>query len=121
MAAAVGLIGVSLFQVAIVLGAPVGRASWGGTHVGQLPAGLRIASAVAVFFWIGAALVVLRRGGWGLLAVPEGLARWGTWALFGLLLLSALLNVASSSAWERFFWAPYVLALAVLCFLTARR
>ena len=31
-------------------------------------------------------------------------ARWGTWVLFGLLLLGALMNVASSSVWERYSW-----------------
>ena len=30
------------------------------------------------------------------------------------------MNVASSSAWERYFWAPYALILAGLCFVAAR-
>jgi hypothetical protein len=113
VAAAAGLIGIALFQAAIAAGAPLGRASWGGTHEGALPTGLRIASAVAVLVWTFAALLVLRRGGLGLHAIPEPAARWGTWILAGLLLLSALLNAASSSPWERYFWAPYALTLAV--------
>jgi uncharacterized membrane protein YphA (DoxX/SURF4 family) len=56
----------------------------------------------------------------GLLAIPESVARWGTWVLFGLLLVGALMNVASSSVWERYFWGPYALILAGLCFLAAR-
>jgi hypothetical protein len=117
--AAVGLLGVVLFQLAIAAGAPLGRASWGGTHEGALPTGLRVASGVAVLFWAFAALVVLRRGGIGPLALPDAALRWGTWFLFGLLLLGALMNVASPSGWERYFWAPYTLILAGLCFLVA--
>jgi len=88
--------------------------------VGPLPTELRIASGVAVLVWTCAALVVLRRGGLGLLAMLEAVARWGTWVLFGLLLLGTLMNVVSSSAWERYFWGPYALILAGLCFLAAR-
>jgi hypothetical protein len=119
-AAAAGLAGIALFQLAIAAGAPLGRASWGGTHVGALPTGFRIASAVAVVVWTFAALVVLRRGGMGPLPASEAVAHRGTWILFGVLLLASLMNVASSSAWERYFWGPYALILAGLCFLAAR-
>lgn len=118
-AAAVGLLGIALFQLALAAGAPLGRAAWGGTHVGQLPAGLRIGSGVAALVWTFAALVVLRRGGIGPLAMPGAAVRWVTWTLFGLLLLGALMNLASPSGWERYFWAPYALILAGLCFLVA--
>jgi hypothetical protein len=118
--AAAGLAGIALFQLALAAGAPLGRAAWGGTHVGPLPAGLRIASGVAVIVWTFAALVVIRRGGMGLPAMPEAVARWGTWVLFGLLLLGALMNAASASVWERYLWGPYALILAGLCFLVAR-
>lgn len=120
VAAAAGLAGIALFQLAIAAGAPVGRAAWGGTRVGTLPPGFRIASAVAVVVWVFAALIVLRRGGMGLLPMPVAVAHWGTWFLFGLLLLAALMNAASASAWERYFWAPYALILAGLCLLAAR-
>jgi hypothetical protein len=52
--------------------------------------------------------------------MPEAVARWRTWVLFGLLLLGTLMNVAFSSAWERYFWGPYALILAGLCFAAAR-
>lgn len=119
MSAAVGLVGIALFQLALAVGAPLGRAAWGGTHTGQLPTELRIASGVAFLVWAAAALVVLRRGGLGLVAIPGAVAHWGTWVLFGLLLLGALMNIASSSVWERYLWGPYALILAGLCFLTA--
>ena len=79
-AAATGMAGVALFQLALALGAPLGRAAWGGTHVGTLPTELRVASGVAVLVWTCAALVVLRRAGLALLAMPMPVARWGTWS-----------------------------------------
>jgi hypothetical protein len=40
--------------------------------------------------------------------------------LVGLLGIGAVANLASSSAWERFGWAPLILALAIVCAKLAR-
>ena len=79
--AAAGFGAVGLFQLAIVLGAPLGTAAWGGAHSGQLPFELRLASAFSASFWTLAALRVLSRGGIGLSPVPYASSRWGTWVL----------------------------------------
>jgi hypothetical protein len=63
---------------------------------------------------------VLGRVGIEVLPLPFAVYRWGAWVLVGLLLLGALVNFASRSAWERFLWGPFALLLAVLCFLVAR-
>jgi hypothetical protein len=118
--AAVGFLAIAAFQVALALGAPLGRASWGGRHDGRLPAGLRIASAFAVVVWMLASLIVLARSGYEFSPVPDAVARWGTWVLVGLMPVAALMNLASASRWERFLWGPVALILAVLCFLVAR-
>jgi hypothetical protein len=117
--AAVGFLAIAGFQAALALGAPLGRAAWGGTRT-HLPTSLRIASAVAVVFWVLAASVVLGRAEYQVSPIPEPVARWGTWILVGVLLLGALMNFASSSPWERFLWGPLALVLAVLCFVLAR-
>jgi hypothetical protein len=118
-AAAVGFLAIASFQAALALGAPLGRAAWGGSHV-QLPTGLRIASAFAVLFWVVAALIVLGRAGYEIAPLPQGFTRWGTWVLVVLLPLGALMNFASPSNWERFLWGPVALVLALLCFIVAR-
>ena len=46
--------------------------------------------------------------------------RWGTWVLVVVLALSALVNVASDSPWERYLMAPVALLLAGLCLIVAR-
>ncbi|WP_238012434.1 hypothetical protein KZZ52_21870 [Dactylosporangium sp. AC04546] len=118
--AAAGFGIIALFQLALAAGAPLGRAAWGGAHAGQLPPNLRVASLVALLIWAVAALVVLRRAGLAATVLPAGVGTWGTWVLAGLLTLGALMNLASSSPWERFIWAPLAATLAVLCFLLAR-
>ena len=65
VAAATGFLIQAAFQAALALGAPLGRAAWGGAYEGQLPMGLRIASGVAVGVFVLAALIVLGRGGVG--------------------------------------------------------
>jgi hypothetical protein len=113
-AAAAGFIGLAGFELALTLGAPLGRAAMGGTHT-QLPAGLRIVTGFATLFWPVAALVVLRRGGYRVPLISWRVSRAGTWVLVGLLSLSVLLNLASSSDWERFLQAPIAAVLAALC------
>jgi hypothetical protein len=117
--AAIGLIGLAIFQLALALGAPLGRAAWGGSHT-YLPVGLRVASGVAVLFWVLMALMVLRRGGYRVRPFSLPVSRVGTWVLVGVLSLGALANLASRSPWERFGWGPVALILAVLCLVVAR-
>ncbi len=119
VAAAVGSLVIAIFQAALALGAPLGRAAWGGTRT-HLPRSLRIASAAAVVFWLFAALIVLGRAEFRVSPLPDTVARWGAWILVGVLLVGALMNFASSSPWERFLWGPLALVLAVLCFVLAR-
>lgn len=118
--AAGGFLVVVAFEIALVLGAPLGAAAWGGNHTGRLPSDLRVASALSAAFWSLAALTVLSRGRFALSPVPFSASRWGTWALVGLLALGTFGNLASSSDWERFGWAPAVLALTLVCAKLAR-
>jgi hypothetical protein len=117
-AAAIGFVLLATFQVALAVGAPWGKAAWGGAHT-RLPRGFRIASAFAAVFWIVAAFVLLARATYEWSPIPLGAARWLTWVLFGLLVLGTLLNLASRSRWERLIQTPAAAVLAVLCFLVA--
>jgi hypothetical protein len=116
--AAAGFVLVASFQVALALGAPWGKAAWGGAHR-RLPRRLRIASGFAVVVWLVAALVVLARAGFGWVSIPPGVARWGTWALFGALVLGTLMNLASRSGLERLIQTPTAAVLSLLCLFVA--
>lgn len=118
IAAAAGLAGVAAFQVALALGAPLGRAAWGGAYT-VLPTGLRAGSAGSAVFLTVATLIVFTYG-----RRPRPVAaalRWATRVLGGLLALSALANFASPSRWENFLMGPVALILAALCVLATAR
>jgi hypothetical protein len=118
--AAMGLGIVASFQLLLALGAPWGRAALGGSNEGTLPPELRVVSSVSMALFLGAAAVVLGRAGlWGSDRFL-GAFRVGAWALVAILPLGALMNLASSSPWERFGWAPFTVLLAVATFVTAR-
>jgi hypothetical protein len=116
--AAAGFLTIAGFQVALALGAPLGHAAWGGRQR-HLSTRLRIGSAVAVVIWILAALIVLGRAGFQVSPLPHAVERWGTWILVALLPVGALMNVASSSRWERYLWGPLALILAALTLVVA--
>ena len=116
--AAIGFLAIAAFQVALAVGAPLGRAAWGGAHE-RLPGRLRIGSAIAVVVWALAALIVLARGGLPVIALPPIVIDWGPWVLAGLSAVGAIVNFASTSPWERFGWGPLALILAGLCLVLA--
>ena len=116
--AAIGCVGIAAFQVALTAGAPIGRAAWGGAHE-RLPRNLRVASAVAAFVWMLAALIVLAGAGFEASPIPVSVADSATWALGGLLLVGAAMNLLSRSRLERLIWAPVALVLAALTVIVA--
>jgi hypothetical protein len=97
-----------LFQAALALGLPWGAAAWGGSHDGVLPAGLRLASALAAAAWAWVVLVVLHRalGPTGRRRVLLVLAIYAS--------LGVVMNGVSSSLPEKLIWTPYALASALL-------
>lgn len=117
--AATGFGIVAVFQLLLALGAPWGRAALGGANEGTLPPELRVVSSVSMAVFVGAAAVVLGRAGlWG--SRFSRAFRGGAWVLVAILPVGALMNLASSSPWERFGWAPFTALLAVATFVTAR-
>jgi hypothetical protein len=115
---AVGFVVIAVFQAALAAGAPLGRAAWGG-RAAVLPARLRRSSAVAVVIWLVAAAIILGRAGLIDVPLPEVTLTVGAWVLVVLSALGSLVNVASSSPWERFGWAPLAATLAVLSAVVA--
>jgi hypothetical protein len=117
--AAVGFVGIAIFQLALAFGAPLGRAAWGGANR-VLPPRLRRASAVSCLVWLVAVVIILWRAGLiEIAALPSLVPVVGTWVLVVLSAVGALVNVASSSPWERLGWAPYAGALALLSLVVA--
>ncbi len=116
--AAVGFLGIAAFQAALALRAPLGRAAWGGANR-VIPPRLRRASAVAAVVWLLAAVLILARAGVIDVPLPPIVVTVGAWAIVVLSGLGALVNLLSSSRWERFGWAPYAATTAVLSLVVA--
>jgi hypothetical protein len=119
MAAGVGFLLVAGFQVALALGAPWGRAAWGGANEGRLPGKLRVASVAAAVVWVFLSSLIFERAGHELIPLPFSVPDWVPWALFGLSLLGAVMNLASRSRLERLIWSPVSGLLAALCLVVA--
>jgi hypothetical protein len=117
--ASIGFIGLALFEFMLAVGAPLGRAAWGGTETHLAPA-LRAASGGTVVFYVLAALIVLSAGGFAIPRISRRMARVITSALAVVLALSAIANLGSASPWERYLMAPSAVILSVVCAFVAR-
>ena len=119
VAAAIGFLGIAIFQIALAAGAPLGHAAWGGAHA-HLTTAQRTASAVAVLVWTTAALIVLGRAGLWSAGKRAHLFMTGTWFLAGVSVIAALTNFASHSRYENLIFGPLAVILALLCTILAR-
>jgi hypothetical protein len=100
-----------------VLGAPIGRFAWGGTHR-VLPARLRIGSAVSIVIYAVIAVLALDRVG-AIDLVPDVVSTVGMWIVFAYFVLGIPLNAISRSRAERYTMTPVVAVLAVLSLIVA--
>jgi hypothetical protein len=109
--------GLTVFQLQLIAGKPLGRFAWGGQHV-VLPTRLRIGSAFAVVLYALFAVLMLQAAG-AFSVLPDGAAAVGIWVLAGYLLFAAALNAASRSRPERLVMTPVTVALAAVCLTLA--
>lgn len=105
------------FQIALALGAPLGRFAWGGQHR-VLPPRLRVGSAVLVLIYVLIDLIAWDRVG-AIALFPAGFAEVAMWVIFAYFMLGILMNAVSRSKPERFTMVPVTIVLAVLSFFIA--
>lgn len=102
----------TVFQVALALGAPIGRLAWRGRHR-VLPGRLRMASAASAGVTVLGAVTVGQAAGLGPDLLPAPVLRpllIGFAALFGL---SVIGNAVSDSRAERLHGVPVALAVVL--------
>jgi hypothetical protein len=105
----------AVFQIVLILGAPIGHFAWGGQHR-VLPARLRVGSAVGIVIYIAIALVALDRAG-TIDVFPTAFSAVAMWVVFAYFVLGIGLNAISRSKPERFTMVPVTIVLAVLSLL----
>jgi len=107
---------VSLFQLALALGAPWGHLAMGGAFQGAYPAPMRVAALVQIGALSVMAMLVLSRAG---LVLPawRAVSKGMVWLVVFLAGVGVVLNLITPSPLERLIWAP----VASILFLTALR
>ena len=98
------------FQIALILGAPLGRYTQGGSHAGALPVSGRILAAVSIPVILFQALAILSAAGFPGLNWPI----WTGWAAFGVQLVTTVLNWITPSKPERAVWGPITLVMSAM-------
>jgi hypothetical protein len=107
-------LGVFVFQVALVAGAPWGEYAMGGQHPGKLPIQLRVSSGVSALIMLAQSGHFLAQAG---VIAPLLDPTWNTvtnWFWFAFTVIGLVLNGISRSKKERNLWVP-VLAVSTVC------
>ncbi len=107
------LAALTVFQAALIAGAPIGRFAWGGQH-DVLPAKLRIGSAVSIALYVLFAYAALAKAGLAQPLVNETFTAVSAWVLTAYFALGVVMNGISRSKPERLIMTPTALLLAAL-------
>lgn len=106
---AVMIAGVICFQIALILGAPWGRYTQGGSHSGPLPNSGRAIAGLSIVLLLAMAGGVLSSSGH-----PPGWPRWTGWVSVVVTGVSMVLNWITPSRGERLVWAPIMTIMFVM-------
>ena len=109
----------ALFQIAIVLGAPLGEYSYGGRTVGKLPSRYRVSSVFSVLLMFAIAGHYLSYLGILTPLVSEELFIVANWALVGFAAVAALLNNITKSQKEKRLWGGVTVAMLLSSVIVA--
>ena len=116
---AVIALGVAIFQIALVAGAPLGEYTMGGQHPGKLPGQFRVTAAVSAIIMVAQSGHYLAQAGILNPALSPGQNAIVNWFWFGFAVLGLIVNSISRSKKERNTWVPVLLVSAVCTFLVA--
>ena len=116
--AAVILILLSIFQLLLALGFPLGHLAWGGEQR-VLPKKLRVSSAAAIPVLLCAGWIVLARANILPPGSGTGVVKIMTWIFGAYFALNTLGNLASKSDLEKRVMTPVSLLLVVSFVLVA--
>jgi hypothetical protein len=107
----------AVFQLALVLGAPLGHFAWGGQDR-VLPARKRIVCVISILIYAFMAVVAWDRVG-AISIFPNLVSQIAMWVIFAYSVLGIVMNAISRSKPERTTMVPVSIALSVLSFLIA--
>lgn len=106
----------SLFQLSLAFGAPLGQYAWGGKHK-VLPPSLRVGSALSLLVYLVITICLLSKSGIYQIIQQGTFLNILVWVIFVYLVLGIFMNAISRSKRERYTMTPIVILLAS-CALT---
>lgn len=112
------LLGLSVFQLLLVLGKPLGEYAWGGQHR-VLPKKLRIASAFSIVLYVVFGIFLASKAGIVQLTPQSPFLDIGMWVLAAYFALGIVMNGISRSKKERVVMTPVAFLLTVIFSLVA--
>lgn len=116
---AVIALGVAIFQIALVAGAPLGEYTMGGQHPGKLPGQFRVTATVSAIIMVAQSGHYLAQAGILNPALSPGQNAIVNWFWFGFAVLGLIVNSISKSKKERNLWVPVLLVSAICTLLVA--
>jgi len=116
--AVVLFVGMSIVQLLLALGLPLGHLAYGGKYE-KLPTNLRIMSLIAIGIFTFASIAVLSQAGIITIFSNPDIAYYAVWIIAVYISFNSLLNAVSKSKWEKLMMTPLSLSLAVCCFIVA--
>lgn len=108
------LLALTIFQLALVFGAPLGAYAWGGQHK-VLPTNLRVSSVGSIILYILFAGVIASKTGFISGLILPQTVNFSMYVFAAYFTLGIFMNAISKSKKERMVMAPVAAVLAV-CF-----
>jgi hypothetical protein len=108
----------TVFQAALIIGAPLGQFAWGGQDR-VLPVRKRLGSVISIGLYLVFLVVVVQRAGLAEVIPWPAVVDVAIWVLVAYFVLGIGLNSISKSKPERWTMAPLCAVLAVLTLIVA--
>lgn len=112
------LAALTIFQVLLIFGAPLGHYAWGGNYA-VLPTKLRISSVVSIILYAAFAVIILGSAGLLELPVSKSIHDIGIWILAAYFGIGIIMNGISRSKRERLVMTPIAAILTLTCLFIA--
>jgi hypothetical protein len=115
----IATISVALFQLAIVLGAPIGEYAFGGQMTGVLPTRYRVSSVFSMLLMLAIAGHYLAQLGFFEPLLPPNLNAISNWGFVAFFVLAAIMNNITKSQQEKRVFGSTTIAMVLAAVMVA--
>jgi hypothetical protein len=115
----ISTVAVALFQLAMVLGAPVGDYAYGGQMTGVLPTRYRVSSVFSMLLMLAIAGHYLAQLGFFEPLLPPNLNAISNWGFVAFFVLAAIMNNITKSQKEKRVFGSTTIAMVLAAVMVA--